>query len=105
MIQVNIKWKNEQIVAFTMSGHADFAENGRDLVCAGASSIVFGMIGALEDMEGVPPIFEEESGYLFYTVPENFVANGNVQILLNGMVNQLRSLAYSYPDHIKINSK
>ncbi|EUJ58522.1 ribosomal-processing cysteine protease Prp [Listeria fleischmannii] len=105
MIQVNIKWKNEQIVAFTMSGHADFAENGRDLVCAGASSIVFGMIGALEDMEGVPPIFEEESGYLFYTVPEKFVANGNVQILLNGMVNQLRSLAYSYPDHIKINSK
>ncbi|WP_088808909.1 MULTISPECIES: ribosomal-processing cysteine protease Prp [Listeria] len=105
MIQVNINWKNEQIVSFTMSGHADFAENGRDLVCAGASSIVFGMIGALEDMEGVPPIFEEESGYLFYTVPEEFVANSNVQILLNGMVNQLRSLAYSYPDHIKINSK
>ncbi|EMG27892.1 hypothetical protein X560_0546 [Listeria fleischmannii 1991] len=105
MIQVNIKWKNEQIAAFTMSGHADFAENGRDLVCAGASSIVFGMIGALEDMEGVPPIFEEEPGYLFYTVPEEFVTNGNVQILLNGMVNQLRSLAYSYPDHIKINSK
>ena len=33
--------------SFTMSGHADFAEHGQDLVCAGASAVSFGAINAI----------------------------------------------------------
>ena len=30
-----------------MNGHADFAAHGQDLVCAGASAVVFGSINAV----------------------------------------------------------
>ncbi|WP_167629708.1 ribosomal-processing cysteine protease Prp [Listeria valentina] len=105
MIYVNVDKKNGLITSFTMDGHADFAERGSDLVCAGASSIAYGMVNAISEAEGFEPVVEEDEGYLHYSVPAEFIKKETVQILLTGMVNQFRSLAYSYPDHIKINSK
>ncbi|EUJ33238.1 hypothetical protein MFLO_03810 [Listeria floridensis FSL S10-1187] len=105
MIHVTVNEKDGLIASFTMDGHADFAERGSDLVCAGASSIAYGMVNAISEVMDFTPILEEEEGYLHYSVPAEFVKEDTVQILLRGMVNQLRSLAYSYPDHIKINSK
>ncbi|RCK12092.1 50S ribosomal protein L21 [Bacillus licheniformis] len=32
---------NKDILGFEMSGHANFAEHGQDLVCAGASAVAF----------------------------------------------------------------
>ncbi|WP_099221262.1 ribosomal-processing cysteine protease Prp [Listeria costaricensis] len=107
MIHVRVERKNNQIISFTMDGHADFAEHGSDLVCAGASSIAFGMINAIAEVmpEGFDPTLAQDEGYLYYELPAAFRNDQVIQTLLTGMVNQLRSLAYSYPDHIKINSK
>ncbi|EDN9013590.1 ribosomal-processing cysteine protease Prp [Listeria monocytogenes] len=105
MIQVDVMREDNQIISFTMSGHADFAEHGSDLVCAGASSIAFGMVNAISEVRDFEPVIEESEGYLYYSVPADYVGDDVVQILLTGMENQLRSLGYSYPDHIKINSK
>ena len=45
MIKVIIQQDSEQrITGFTMSGHADFDVHGKDLVCAGASAVVFGSV-------------------------------------------------------------
>ncbi|WP_163653253.1 ribosomal-processing cysteine protease Prp [Listeria sp. PSOL-1] len=105
MIQVTVEQKNDHIISFTMNGHANYAEHGSDLVCAGASSIAFGMVNAISEVCDFDPIIKKSEGFLRYTLPEAYIKNETVQILLTGMVNQLRSLAYSYPDHIKISSK
>ena len=48
-----------------MSGHALFADHGKDLVCAGASAVSFGTINAVHALTGViPDIVQEESGFL-----------------------------------------
>ncbi|CAM4194161.1 ribosomal-processing cysteine protease Prp [Listeria booriae] len=105
MIHADFIRRDEQIVAFEMDGHANFAEQGADLVCAGATSIAFGMVNAISEKMGIEPVMEEEDGYLYYSVPEDLEGNEVVQILLEGMEHQLISLAYSYPDYITINSK
>lgn len=105
MIHVDFIRHEERVVAFEMDGHANFAEQGADLVCAGATSIAFGMVNAISERMGVEPVMEEDDGYLYYSVPENIEADDAVQILLEGMEHQLISLAYSYPDYIMINSK
>ncbi|MBC2172525.1 ribosomal-processing cysteine protease Prp [Listeria booriae] len=105
MIHADFIRRNEQIVAFEMDGHANFAEQGADLVCAGATSIAFGMVNAISEKMGIEPVMEEDDGYLYYSVPEDLEGNEVVQILLEGMEHQLISLAYSYPDYITINSK
>ncbi|MBC1897769.1 ribosomal-processing cysteine protease Prp [Listeria booriae] len=105
MIHADFIRRDEQIVAFEMDGHANFAEQGADLVCAGATSIAFGMVNAISEKMGIEPVMEEDDGYLYYSVPEDLESNEVVQILLEGMEHQLISLAYSYPDYITINSK
>ncbi|MBC1558130.1 ribosomal-processing cysteine protease Prp [Listeria booriae] len=105
MIHADFIRRDEQIVAFEMDGHANFAEQGADLVCAGATSIAFGMVNAISEKMGIEPVMEEDDGYLYYSVPEDLEGNEVVQILLEGMEHQLISLAYSYPDYIRINSK
>ncbi|MBC2004786.1 ribosomal-processing cysteine protease Prp [Listeria booriae] len=105
MIHADFIRRDEQIVAFEMDGHANFAEQGADLVCAGATSIAFGMVNAISMKMGIEPVMEEDDGYLYYSVPEDLEGNEVVQILLEGMEHQLISLAYSYPDYITINSK
>ncbi|MBC1650136.1 ribosomal-processing cysteine protease Prp [Listeria booriae] len=105
MIHADFIRRDEQIVAFEMDGHANFAEQGADLVCAGATSIAFGMVNAISEKMGIEPVMEEDNGYLYYSVPEDLEGNEVVQILLEGMEHQLISLAYSYPDYITINSK
>jgi len=47
MIQVMIHQTGSRITGFEMSGHADFADHGQDLVCAGASAVSFGAVNAI----------------------------------------------------------
>ena len=51
MIQVSIGMCEEHIISLQCKGHAGYAEAGKDLVCAGVSSILFGALNALDEME------------------------------------------------------
>ncbi len=69
MIKVFIKKHNDSIISIEVKGHADSAEYGKDLVCAGVSSIVVGIAntlykkGFLNDGKIVL-----ESGYTYFEV-------------------------------------
>ena len=42
MIKVLVKQNNNQIVNLSITGHADSGEYGKDLVCAGVSTVGIG---------------------------------------------------------------
>lgn len=46
MLKVKVDIKNYTV---TMRGHADFAENGKDIVCAGASTLLYTLANTLEE--------------------------------------------------------
>lgn len=48
MIKVNVQTKDSKIIRMEISGHALYAEHSKDLVCAGVSSIGFGLCNALD---------------------------------------------------------
>lgn len=51
MIQIRFSFREpEGGVRLTLRGHAGFAPKGRDLVCAGASTLVYTLAEALERM-------------------------------------------------------
>ena len=52
MIKVLYKTLNDRISHFEISGHAGYAEEGSDLVCAGASTVAVGMINAIDLLTG-----------------------------------------------------
>lgn len=50
MIRVIVSYREGKIVSIVASGHAEFADHGKDLVCAGVSSIITGSANALYEM-------------------------------------------------------
>lgn len=56
MIRVNCSVKDSHIIHLDVKGHADYASHGEDLVCAGVSSILFGLCNALDEIAGIETI-------------------------------------------------
>ncbi|MFD1705568.1 ribosomal-processing cysteine protease Prp [Siminovitchia sediminis] len=93
------------ITSFTMSGHAEFAEKGQDIVCAGASAVAFGSLNAVISLTGVTPDIEQtDSGFLSCTIPSGLPAEASerMQLLLQGMIVSLQTIENEYGEYINI---
>ena len=96
MIKVNIYGKNDKI---ELIGHAMFDKYGKDIVCAGVSSVVTTTINA---------ILSFDKNYIYYItdkdklVIEVNIHNEIVDKLINNMIDMLEDIEEDYPDNIKI---
>jgi uncharacterized protein YsxB (DUF464 family) len=91
-----------------MSGHAYFAEPGKDIVCAGASAVAIGAVNAIEILLGVKADEEQgEAGFIRCTYPDNLPEDvqDKVQLLLEAMVVSLQEIEKVYGKHIKLTFK
>lgn len=69
--------KQHQFVSLEVSGHAMAGEYGSDVVCAGVSAIVIGLVNNLSRMAQITPAVEmddEEGGYLYIELPATLAA-------------------------------
>lgn len=66
MIEVYLKTKEKKIVGFQVSGHAGYAEIGKDIVCAAISVLSYNAINTLEEIIKL----KEE---IKYTIDDNFI--------------------------------
>lgn len=108
MIRVMVRRDETKLIrSVEVTGHANFAERGSDLVCAGVSAVIFGAYNAIEILTGQPLLLEmaETKGGYFYVEtypdlsPEEMT---RTQLLLEGMLVQLDTIARSYGDYIQI---
>ncbi|KMK74709.1 ribosomal-processing cysteine protease Prp [Alkalihalobacillus pseudalcaliphilus] len=97
---------NQQIDSFTMSGHAESGPYGYDLVCAGASAVSLGAVNAIYSLLDVELNVEmkDDGGFLSCSIPSNLeeVTLEKVQLLLEGMIASLQSIADEYHEHITV---
>ena len=96
MIKVNIYGNNDKI---ELIGHALFDDYGKDIVCAGVSSIVTTTINA---------ILTFDENYINYqNTKDKFIIEINnhneiVDNLINNMLDMLKNIEEDYPQNIKI---
>ena len=96
MIKVNIIGKNDKIES---RGHALYDDYGKDIVCAGVSSVVITSVNA---------ILTFNKNYLIYSNKEDLFTikvlehNDIVDNILLNMVNMLEEIENNYPKNIKI---
>ncbi|MBM7691913.1 uncharacterized protein YsxB (DUF464 family) [Peribacillus deserti] len=107
MIKVTFDYSHDgKVHSFTMSGHANFAERGLDIVCAGASAVSFGTVNAIMALTGVDPEIELEGdgGYLKCVMPRSMPTETSekVQLLLEAMLISLQTIERDYETYIKI---
>ncbi len=97
MIDVKYNTKNNKIVDFMIKGHAESISPGEnDLVCAGASSIVFGILNSL-DGEFVKIIVKKD--IITIKVLQDDKAT---QVILKTLIISLKTVENQYHQYIKV---
>ena len=96
MIKVNISKDLKQI---SIKGHADYAEHGKDIVCAAVSSIVVTSVNACLSLDENSIKYLDREGLVEIEVLNN---NDTTIKLINNMINMLIELANNYKKNITI---
>lgn len=104
MLKIEVCYKDSSIKGFIVKGHADYAPEGQDIVCAGVSAITqTALIGLLKHLENKPS-YKIDKGNL-----EVFLADDigdkdfdKAQIILSTMLAGLQSLQESYSEFVEI---
>ncbi len=94
MIKVLIK--NKQIV---VSGHANYDDFGKDIVCASASSIIITSINACLKFDNSSLNYKEEKDKLIIDIKSD---EYNIKLIINNMIDMLEELAETYNKNIMI---
>ena len=100
MIKIQINKTNNKYSSLIVSGHSNYDEHGKDIVCAGVSAIVPGGINALglENKKAIS--FKVDDGYVNLDVLD--ITNDNIQLIMDVIVVQLKTIEESYKKYIKI---
>lgn len=72
MINAKITHENGQIIDFEMTGHADFAEYGSDIVCAAVSVLTISTVNGLTAVANVAAdvdMDDENGGFMHVIIP------------------------------------
>ncbi len=98
-----MKEPSGRISSFEMDGHADFAEHGKDLVCAGASAVSFGAVNAIAELTSTTPKIEQgaNGGYLRVSFPET-ERDADVQLIVQAMIVSLQTIELDYGQYIQL---
>jgi uncharacterized protein YsxB (DUF464 family) len=105
MINITIVRSSDKLIeSVTVSGHAEYDEPGKDIVCAGVSAVTFGVANAVEELCGIALQVEQgESGFLRFVTPSvDESTKEKIQFLMESMLVSLRTIEVSYSEFIKI---
>ena len=94
MIKVYVKKNN-----IVITGHAEFNDYGKDIVCSSASSIVITSINACLNIDAKSIVYKNELDKLTIDIKSD---NGVILKILDNMLNMLSELANDYPKNVKI---
>ncbi len=98
MIKVNIIKKDNDIEKIIMSGHAKYADYGKDIVCSAASSIAITTVNAILKINDKAISFSNDDDLVI-----NILSNDDItKKLINNMIDLLEELESQYNKNIKI---
>ena len=99
MIRVRFLVGNRQLAGFEIRGHADFADIGKDIVCASVSSAALMAANTITEIIGAKADANADNGAMLFMVDEPCE---RTETVLKGLELHLTELAKQYPENIKI---
>jgi uncharacterized protein YsxB (DUF464 family) len=105
MIGVHIiRDKTGFIWQVAIEGHAGFAEEGRDIVCAAVSVTAYTAAGALEELAGLKNCYQEKHGYMLISLPQDLTDEQKMtaKIILETTAIGLKQIEMGYKTYISV---
>ena len=96
MTSITVIKEDNRIIAFTCNGHAGYAKESEDIVCAAISMLVINTINSIEALTSTKPIVEtdQKSGYIHCSFEEDITDDAT--LLLNSMILGLSQIKEQY---------
>lgn len=99
MIKIKVEYDNNFISKIVITGHANYDDYGKDIVCAAVSASVLTTINGIIALDNSILEVDNILDKITIKVLKN---EKNSQVLLNSMLSNLKSLVVEYPKNIKI---
>ena len=99
MIKIKVEYDNNFISKIVITGHANYDDYGKDIVCAAVSASVLTTINGIIALDNSILEVDNILDKMTIKVLKN---EKNSQVLLNSMLLNLKSLVVEYPKNIKI---
>jgi uncharacterized protein len=108
MLQIIIyRNKEEKILGYKAEGHCGFEDEGKDIVCSGASTLLQVAVLGLSKYCNIKPQVEISKGNLTCIVSEikDISEERDSQVILETMLLGLREIEKQYPEYITVEEK
>lgn len=83
----------------TVSGHAGYAEPGRDIICAAISTLSQVFVASVEELTAAKIKTAQTSGYMEIVIEES---TERAQVLIDSFLLGCRMIADQYPDNVRV---
>ena len=104
MIRVNVKRdKLGFIWGYSVKGHANYAQEGSDIVCSAVSAVSYTGIGALQEILGIES-YKTAKGYMDCVIPVDIAEEkkDKVKIILETIVIGFKQIENSYRKYLTV---
>ncbi len=98
MITIHLKKEQEFLKQIILKGHAEYDDYGKDIVCAGVSSILTTTVNAILSFDKNSISIEDKNDFVLTVLKKDEITTK----LIQNMIHLLFELQESYPKNIKI---
>ena len=98
MIKVKLVKDNNKIRRVIITGHANYDDFGKDIVCASVSATVITSVNASLSIDSDSLIYNEDNGLDIEVIKDDIVTTK----IIDNMINNLYELERAYPKNIEI---
>ena len=100
--------KGNEIIGFSLNGHAGYSENGKDIVCAAVSAVTnMTIIGLAEKLKLNIKFERNDGGYLKVELPEKISSSDMnlAQFLLESLVTEYLDIEANFGKYVLVNER
>ena len=94
MITITVKKRNGNYLEFLSKGHAGYAQEGQDIVCAAVSALIITTVNSLEAFTQDEFQAEEKDGYVSIRFTKPVTDQG--KLLMDSLILGLTEIEHSY---------
>ena len=101
MINVNLLLRKEKILGYEITGHADYDEYGKDIVCAAVSILAYTCVNTLE-------LYTEDFKFSDDDITMKLISkytDEKIEVVFESFKTGIWTLTQSYKDFIRLNYK
>ncbi len=106
MIDICFQRDRDRYIGYIISGHANYDENGKDIVCAGVSAIAYTGANALMMVADIPNLYNavDDSGKMTCTLPSilDEYQDSLAQVIFETVYVGFQGIKNTYSEYIKI---